>query len=100
MARERFRALTAERGWLQEAHPIAVKGHGDWDLTIDVAKLGPSSAESLLILSSGLHGVEGFFGSAVQLTWLESVPRGWSPPAGWRVLLLHALNPWGFAHIR
>jgi Protein of unknown function (DUF2817) len=99
-ARERFRMLSAERGWLQEAHPVAASGHDEWDLTIDAARLGPAGAENLLILSSGLHGVEAPFGSAVQLAWLESLPRAWQPPTGWRILLLHALNPWGFAHLR
>jgi hypothetical protein len=99
-ARERFRILSAERGWLQEAHPVAAPGHGEWDLTIDAARLGPTGAEGLLIISSGLHGVEAPFGSAVQLAWLESLPRGWQLPAGWRILLVHALNPWGFAHVR
>jgi hypothetical protein len=41
--------------------------------------------------------VEGFFGSAVQLAFLNHLPRGWRPPAGASLVLIHALNPFGFA---
>ena len=43
--------------------------------TIDVAVLGSARPERVLIVSSGLHGVEGFFGSAVQIALLESPTR-------------------------
>ena len=36
------------------------------DLTVDAATLGAPDASRLLVVSSGLHGVEGPFGSAVQ----------------------------------
>ena len=48
-------------------------------------------------ISSGIHGVEGFFGSAVQLAFLDSLPPNWQPPPGTKFILLHALNPFGFA---
>lgn len=99
-ARSRFRALVAERGWSSEAHIVAAPGFADGDLTIDVARIGSPNAERLLVISSGLHGAEGFFGSAVQLAWIDLLPRNWEPPAGCGVLLLHALNPFGFAKIR
>jgi hypothetical protein len=37
------------------------------DLTIDVAIFGNPDASKAIVISSGLHGVEGLFGSAVQL---------------------------------
>jgi hypothetical protein len=50
-----------------------------------------------LVLSSGIHGVEGFLGSAVQLGVLEDwIGRKGSLPAA-RCVLLHGLNPFGFA---
>ncbi|MEM7473428.1 MAG: M14 family metallopeptidase, partial [Planctomycetota bacterium] len=54
-------------------------------------------SNSLLVLSTGLHGVEAFFGSAVLLALLNQ----WSqrPPAC-RVVLLHSLNPFGYANLR
>ncbi len=99
-ARGRFRSAIAERGWFHEAHALQATGFADGDLTIDVARIGAGDADRLLILSSGLHGTEAPFGSAVQLAWIDSLPRSWEPPAGTAVLLLHALNPYGFAAIR
>ena len=51
-------------------------------------------------MSGGLHGVEGFFGSAVQLALLDkwASQAGSAPPM--RCLLLHGLNPFGFAWLR
>ncbi len=49
-------------------------------------------------MSSGLHGVEGYFGSAVQLAWLHGVRAGCIRiPSGTAVVLVHAVNPHGFA---
>ena len=53
----------------------------------------------MLVVSGGVHGAEGPFGSAVQLAamaeWAEH-----GPPAGVRVVLVHAVNPFGYAHGR
>ncbi|MGE3818659.1 MAG: M14 family metallopeptidase, partial [Isosphaeraceae bacterium] len=54
-------------------------------------------ADRLLVVSSGLHGVEGFFGSASQLSAMVDRFGGWEPGPGEAVLLIHALNPYGFA---
>jgi hypothetical protein len=99
-ARARFRDLLAERGGSHEAHEVLATGFAPSELTIDVGRLGAPNAERLLILSCGLHGGEGFFGSAAQLAWFDSLPSSWRPPAGCAVLLLHALNPYGFACVR
>ncbi|MFO0810358.1 MAG: DUF2817 domain-containing protein [Gemmataceae bacterium] len=94
-ARDRFRRLAAERGAAGDVLPIC----GD-DLTADAATFGDVGAAKVIVASSGLHGAEGFFGSAVQLAWLDALSPGWRPPAGVAVVLLHALNPFGFAHVR
>lgn len=99
-ARDRFRAAAATAGCIVESFPIDALGPDEQALTIDVARCGPENAEKLVILSSGLHGVEGFFGSAVQLAWLDAVPKHSHVPAGTAVLLLHALNPYGFSWLR
>ena len=94
-ARARFRDGAARIGWALEAHPVEPVDH---DLTIDVA-CSPAEAERVLVVSSGTHGVEGFFGSAVQLSLLDEwANRG--APANTRVVLIHAVNPYGFAHLR
>lgn len=69
-------------------------------LSIDWAATGAEDPSRTLIVSSGLHGVEGFFGSAVQLRALESIFTRWTPPDGLRVVFVHALNPFGFANRR
>lgn len=66
-------------------------------LTIDVAEVGDPNADRLLIISSGLHGVEGFLGSALQLDWLRARKR---LPSGVRVALIHAIDAHGFAWLR
>jgi hypothetical protein len=77
--------------------PVEVAGTSD--LTIDVAILGAVDAESAVVLSSGCHGVEGFFGSAVQLAFLKQIEVS-SVSLSSRVVLIHAINPFGFATLR
>jgi hypothetical protein len=93
-ARDRFRQAASRRGWRLDALPVdAVGPHGE-ELTIDVASSSTGDPERVLVVSSGIHGVEGFFGSAVQLALLEQWAA--SPPPI-RCVFLHALNPYGFA---
>src|SRR5580765_4989856 len=70
-ARHRFREAATRLGCETHAYPIGGHGpHGE-DLTIDVAITPGSRPDRALVISSGIHGVEGFFGSAVQLAALE-----------------------------
>jgi hypothetical protein len=50
-------------------HPLT--GRDGEMLAMDVARDGPKSARSLLVISSACHGVEGFCGSGVQVALLE-----------------------------
>jgi hypothetical protein len=99
-ARARFRSLAAARGFALEAHPIGARGPSGESLTIDVARAGEQSASSVLVVSSGLHGVEGYFGAAVQLALLEQDDLIATLPRGVGLVLLHALDPYGFAWLR
>jgi hypothetical protein len=76
-------------------HPTAAGADGK-SLFLDVATIGPRDARSALLLISGTHGVEGYFGSAVQTGLLR---EGLAKRALRRskVVLLHALNPFGFS---
>lgn len=76
---------------------LAAKGPGDSELGIDVARLGAPDAARVLLHSSGLHGVEGYAGSAIQLATLERPP---AVPAGCALVLVHALNPYGMTWLR
>lgn len=97
-ARSRFREAARRARFELAAFPIGQLGPHGGDLTIDVALRGPARASRVLVVSSGLHGIEGYFGSAVQWTWLEQHTSGLSRDH--RVVLIHALNPYGFAHRR
>lgn len=96
-ARNRFREAATALGAKLEAHPIDACAPNGETLTVDVAILGAASARRVAIVSSGLHGVEGFFGSAVQLAWMTGDLNARTLPLDTAVVLLHALNPYGFA---
>ncbi len=68
------------------------------ELRTDVAWIGPREPASVLVLVSGTHGIEGFCGSACQLGFLREFIK--EAPAETAVLLVHALNPYGFAYER
>jgi Protein of unknown function (DUF2817) len=95
-ARARFRSAATARGFRLETHPI---DEAD-DLTIDVAIVGDENLSRLVVVSSGLHGVEGFLGSAIQTAILEDQTDRWALPSGSGLVLMHSLDPFGFAHIR
>jgi hypothetical protein len=69
------------------------------DLTTDVATLGNPEASKVLVANSGTHGVEGFCGSGIQVGWLRSGLYR-SLPDDVRLVLIHAINPYGFAWLR
>ncbi len=99
-ARARLLRAAERRGAVVDAHPIAVRGPDGGELAIDVAWLGTSVAPRVLVVSSGLHGVEGYAGSALQHQLLEQQLDGLAVPSDTAIVLLHALNPFGFAHGR
>jgi Protein of unknown function (DUF2817) len=99
-ARERFREAADRLGWFRQSYPIGPVGPNGADLTIDMASSSRAGTARVLVISSGLHGVEGFLGSAVQLGMLHRWHRAGGAPRGLRCVLLHALNPYGFAWFR
>jgi hypothetical protein len=100
LARERFREQTVARGMQLDSHAISGTGPDGEDLAIDVARAGAEPAQSVLVVSSGLHGVEGYFGAAVQLALLGDEDLLSRLPRGVALVLVHALNPYGFAWVR
>jgi len=66
---------------------------------MDVASLGNVDAETVLVLGSGTHGVEGFAGSAIQ-TGLLHEGIGELLSTNLRIVMIHGINPYGFAHLR
>lgn len=88
-ARERFLAAAGKHPHFREKGALPITD----DHTIDWALTGEGDDRDLLVYTSGLHGIEGYAGSAVQRRLLE---LGSSRPVLW----LHALNPWGMASYR
>lgn len=68
------------------------------ELYTDVATVGEAGPDAV-VLVSGTHGIEGFCGSAIQVGLLSEFLTD-QPPAGLTFVLVHALNPYGFAHER
>ena len=101
--REQFRRLaTALRTEFSdvEISKHIVKSEVDSDLTIDAVYIPPQNeAKKLLILTSGVHGMEGFAGSAVQQYFMTKVLDG-EVLQNMGVLLIHAINPYGFKYQR
>ncbi|MBV9913622.1 MAG: DUF2817 domain-containing protein [Sinobacteraceae bacterium] len=98
-ARERFVQAAAHAGATCDRRVCAARGPDGAELWMDTAWLGEESAAGVLVTISGTHGVEGFFGSAVQIEWLRRAAKQ-KLPAGIAVLHIHALNPYGFAWLR
>ena len=96
-ARDRFRAAARSAGAEAHALKLDARGPGGETLTIDIARLGRPDAQRVLLHTSGLHGVEAFTGSAIQLALLEAPPE---PPEECALILVHVLNPYGMAWLR
>ena len=96
-ARRKFLEVAAPHTTVSHANPT--KGPEGEALATDTLLLGPATASRLLIAMSATHGVEGFCGSGIQSGWLQS-GRLKSLPSDTAVLLIHAINPHGFAWVR
>ncbi|MBY6241743.1 M14 family metallopeptidase [Methylosinus sp. Sm6] len=95
-ARDKFRAAVDAAGGALEVFEHPGRGPDGEALTTDVAWVGPRT-DRALVLISGTHGVEGYCGSGAQIDWLR---RGGAANASVGVLLIHAINPHGFAWTR
>ncbi|HEY7427221.1 MAG TPA: M14 family metallopeptidase [Gemmataceae bacterium] len=99
-ARQKFLAAANRAGSRLSAYLLPdYRGPEDEDLAVDVATLGPSNATSALLLISATHGVEGFCGSGCQTGYLVDRLYEVMPPHT-TTILIHALNPYGFAWLR
>ena len=100
-ARIKFLEAAAAAGCAFESLNHPLKGRDGETLAMDVALDGDAKSERMLIVSSACHGVEGFCGSGVQVFALHDADwRQKARDAGVAVLYIHALNPYGFSHIR
>ena len=80
------------------AVPVESKSGGN--LNIDFCYVpATDTLLKLLVINSGIHGIEGFVGSAVQQMIMEEVltPEMLSEMG---VLFIHGMNAWGFKNLR
>ena len=98
-ARTKFIAAALRAGGTLETISHPERGPDGGSLSTDVAWFGPRDAECVLVTVSATHGVEGFAGSGAQVDWLERGEAGRLPP-GVAALVIHAINPYGFAWLR
>ena len=98
-ARNKFLQSAKAAGASIESYPHPLTGPDGRALYIDLAYLGPENVDAVLVLGSGTHGVEGFAGSAIQTGLLQEGIAG-RIPHGVGLMMIHAINPYGFAHTR
>jgi predicted deacylase len=99
-ARTKFLSAAQDAGAAMHAyeHP-SQRGPDGERLSIDVGIMGPPDASRGLLLISGTHGVEGFAGSGCQVGFFrDSLYEALGEGAC--AIVVHALNPYGFAWIR
>lgn len=94
-ARERFQSLARKKGGVLSSIPLTVNGPKDESLTIDLARFGAEKPNRVLLHTSGLHGIEGFAGSAIQLSCMEE--DDFTLNEGDAIIFAHVLNPYGMA---
>lgn len=99
-ARNRCLEAATRRGVAVETHIHPYRGAEGEELASDVALIGDPGWSRALIASSGTHGVEGFCGSGCQLALLQDdVLLGQLERRKVAVILIHAVNPFGFSHL-
>ena len=95
--RENFLAACQLAGLGVESHiHPSLKGPEGEDLAMDAVWIGPANATQVAVFSCGTHGLEAAAGSATMLQWLETGGPG-RLEADMAVLLVHAVNPYGWA---
>ncbi len=100
-ARAAFLHATDKCGAILSTYSHPFTGPDGEALATDTVWLGPRDAERVLVLLSATHGVEGFCGSAAQVDWLRLYSdKKDTLPEGIALLIIHALNPHGFAWLR
>lgn len=96
----RASALASTHGVVIDSRAIGARGPEGETLAIDCCVFGARRPRRAVVLSSGLHGVEGFAGAAIQHRLLAGRLASLRLPPDAAVLVMHALNPYGFAWLR
>ena len=95
-ARKAFRETATSIRATLEDHLVLIDNDTKEKLTIDTAIVGAAEPAWSVVVSSGLHGVEGVFGSAIQIEFLKLIEAGELAKLGGQLVFIHSLNPFGF----
>ncbi|MCR9257334.1 MAG: M14 family metallopeptidase [Alphaproteobacteria bacterium] len=99
VSRESFIEACKAAGASHKSYQNPNRGPTGEKLTADAAWIGKSTAKKLLVLVSGTHGVEGFCGAGALIDFLGEAFYT-DLPKDTAVLLVHAINPHGYAWLR
>ena len=94
-ARSRFVRAVENKGGRHFSIPISARGPQDEALSVDVGWFGSERPKRVLLHASGLHGIEGYAGSAIQLDRIEN--DTFTLNAHDAIIFVHVLNPFGMA---
>ncbi len=98
-SRDKFIELARAGGARLDSHLVEAVGPVGESLSVDVAAFTSKHDEHLIVLTSGVHGIEGFIGACVQIQALRMLARsGIQNRVG--IVMIHAVNPWGYSHLR
>ncbi|MDJ0959004.1 MAG: DUF2817 domain-containing protein [Arenicellales bacterium] len=96
-ARDRFVQCAQSLNANLDSYQLSAKGPRGITLTTDFAWIGTDTPKKILLVQSGVHGVEGFAGAAIQCQLLKENPV---IPSNTALVLVHVLNPFGMAWLR
>lgn len=99
-SKERFELYPSILKEYWDSVQLESKPIGQQDLAVEfIEAKANKKKENLLILTSGIHGIEGFTGSAM----LDYVTNSFAPQLNadnTGLVMVHAVNPWGMKHER
>lgn len=96
----KFVAAAEEAGLAVETVEHPLRGPDGEVLQTAIARLGAQPARNVLLSLSGMHGIEGYAGSALQIGALRERLDLLQLSGDMAVVFVHQLNPWGAAWTR
>ncbi|MFW5886753.1 MAG: M14 family metallopeptidase [Bacteroidota bacterium] len=84
----------------QNKYKIPCKNNDDLNVDLCLVSNKKKPANHLVLITSGLHGIEGYAGSALQNLLMDELIKNPELLKENDILLVHALNPWGFKYNR
>lgn len=92
-----FLEAAARAGATVEVVPHPLTGPDGEALAATIARVGPATASNVLFAISGVHGIEGYFGSAMMADALTHADDLLPLAPDTAVVMVHLVNPWGTA---